>query len=137
MEIRTGNDVIGWVTWQVEIPEATRWEILKRDLAQVHAAPEGGVEIVADVTGLVELLEQSSGLHLDSESSVRELPHVHLRDLVGTIAWWLHTGLDPAALRAAGEGAVRPQAVSGMGQGDTAGGGGTAGQRPFEPAGMP
>lgn len=103
IEIRTGNDRVGWVVWQVEIPEGARWEILRRDLVSLHS-DEAGIELTTDVTGLIELLEASGtirALRDGEELAIRGLPYVHLRDVAAGIAWWLHTGMDPEELRRA------------------------------------
>lgn len=123
IEIRTGNDVAGWVNWTVEIPEGVRWEILKQEIAQVLPALGGGITFEVDVTGLVELLEKKQCISNDA-GTIRGVPYVHLKDLTIGITWWLHTGLDPATLREAGSAASdKPQAASD----DTANGDGDGG----------
>lgn len=104
IEFETGNEQTGTLQWAVEVPEATRWEILRRNLVALHAGAGGGVELAADVTGLLELVEQQGTIRATragEEQALHSLPYVHLHDAAAALAWWLHTGLPPEELKAA------------------------------------
>lgn len=109
IEFETGNEQTGTLQWAVEVPEATRWEILRRNLVMLRAGAGQGLELVADVTGLLELVEQQGtiGARRDGEQqALHSLPYLHLHDAAAAVAWWLHTGLDPAELQAARQAAA-------------------------------
>jgi len=94
IEIRTGNEEIGFRTWQVNVTWQQRREVFAGEAIQVLKHGDG-VTIEVDAGALLQTIGADAFGTTDDE--LWKTPYAHLQELALKVGLWLWTGVVPTA----------------------------------------